>query len=376
MTPFELSRRSEILPNYGPVNQEDIKESIESAFSKLFDSEEVTSAADPGSEVTSTALIPAYEADPLCYFAKKPPIESSPTQIKDMSDITTKSLYDEPVWAEEALPATKFTSRFADTLKTLFLHELPEKEGRYKKLGALALAGSTQFLDRGRALVFILPAAFDEALEYSYENGLNAYEQAGLAGTAIGAGFGAWGWLVGRSFHTSLNAFPKTTKKVTENHPTMVGVISRAIDGFPTAKELEEKQPVKPEEGYDVNPYETRKTLLGKAALGLTRGLKTAFLFGTTAHVGMSKVSGHSDKSNISRRQAATFEGSMVLGGIGAGLSAMLSNDLFGVAEEVREVITNEQYLLGASLGTIALATIGNYASRRAYEKQLSEQNS
>jgi hypothetical protein len=267
-------------------------------------------------------------------------------------------------------PDVNFRHRLGDTLHTLFREELPEDGYRAKRLGAFVLAGTAQALDRARATVFLLPLVFDESLEKSAELGLNGAGTAGMAAATVGGAFGAWLWGVGRSFHMSLNAFPRTTEKVTENHPVMVDVISKAIDGFPEKEELKDKQPVKPPEGYNVGPYDSRKTWLGKAALAFTRSLKTTFLFGTTAHVGMAKVSEHSDESNARRRRAATAEASVALGGIAAWLSTMITHDMFGAAEQVRDTITNEAYLGSAAAFFIAAAAISNYFARRKEQKE------
>lgn len=258
-----------------------------------------------------------------------------------------------------------FMERINETLKTLFLEELPEKGNRAKRVGALVLGATTQVLDRGRAMVFLLPTVFDEVLEHGFKNGWNGYQTGSASAFAVGGAFGLWGWLVGRSFHGSLNAFPATTKKVTENHPVMVEVISGAIDGFPKLDQLQDLQPSKPEHGYDVSPYQTRQSKLGKIALGGSRGFKTAFLFGTTAHVGVSKVSDHSEESNKRRRRAVTAESALVLGGVTAAVSSMVTHDFLGLAENVKNVITNKAVLGGASLGFIGISTLSNYTARR-----------
>ncbi len=292
------------------------------------------------------------------------------------SPFTEQSLeINESIIDTEANPVDnqRFLDRLGDTLGSLW-KETWEKGHRTQRLGALALGATTQALDRGRFLIFAAPWAFDHTLTSSAEHHLNSGETAAAAGIALGGLFGAWGWIVGKSFHTSLNAYPQTTEKVTENHPAMVDVISKAIDGFPSKEELITNHPQKPEDGYDIEPYETRKSLLGKAALALTRGVKTAFLFGTTAHVGVAKVSEHSERSNEKRRRVVTAEGAAVLGAIGAGLSGMVSADFLGIAQDVRDTITDKNVLTGSTVALIALAAVSNYISRRKFLKQESTQ--
>jgi len=221
-------------------------------------------------------------------------------------------------------------------------------------------------------MVFVLPTAFDETLEYAAEHGFNGYQTAGAAGLVVGGLFGAWGYVVGKAFHKAVDAFPATTQKVVENHPIMVGVVSDAIDGFPSKEELVAKQPVKPEEGYDVGPYDSRKSFLGKAALAVTRGLKTAFLFGPTIHVGVAEVSEHSDKSVEKRRRVVTREAAGAVGAVAVGISAMVTHDFLGAAEQVRDAITDKQNLLGASAFFIGFAALSNWLSRKNYIRRRS----
>ncbi len=298
----------------------------------------------------------SYSNEPLPHPAGG--FEAVPPTI-DAQDISM------PISAAETISSMSFASRLGDTLHTLFREELPEDGHRWRRVGAFALGATTQALDRGRAMVLAVPFAFDRSVEFATEHGLNGYGTAALAALAVGGTFGVWSQVVGKSFHTAINAFPETTKVTTRNHPVMVRVIGKAINGFPSQEELAEKQPNKPEEGYDVGPYDTAKTRLGKVALGIKRGFKTAFLYGSTAHVGVAKVSEHSDASNKRRRQVISLEAAGASATVAAGMSAMLTHNLFGVAEEVRDAITDKTNLSLAALAFIGLAAAGNYFERK-----------
>lgn len=265
----------------------------------------------------------------------------------------------------------RFVARLLDTLATLGGELAASGQGAaitVRRAIALMVAGLTQLLDRGRVLVILLPLTFDRALTWSAERGLNGYATAALAGVAVGAVFFAWGLIVGRSFHRSLDEFPHTTAAFLRNHPAVVGVISTAIDGFPrTPTEYRALGAGVPAVGFQFGPYATRRTLPGKLALGVSRGLKTAFVFGTTAHVGMATVSGFTRRAVRRRTFVVATEAALVLGGIAALVSTLLTHDLFGVAERVRDVITDRRVLVTASAVLIAFAAIDNAIRRRRY---------
>jgi hypothetical protein len=249
-------------------------------------------------------------------------------------------------------------------------HELTEDGHRVRRMGALVTAGTMQALDRGRAMVFALPAAFDKTLTYSAEHGLNGVETASLSGLAVGATLGTWSWLVGRSFHASLNQFPATTEKVTENHPVMVDVISSAVGGFVSREELGQKEPVA-EGGYAVGPYEARKSRLGKAMLAVGRGYKAALLYGTTAYVGVAKTKQYSDTSNEELRRTVTAEAAVAMGTIGVGVSAAVTSNFLGVAEGIRDTVTSKPILFSASAIIIGISAGLNKLSRNSAKKKL-----
>jgi len=287
-----------------------------------------------------------------------------------MNDIQPVTINDEPLDKHSLESEPVFFERFKDTISTLFTKELVEEGYFLKRLGALTLGATTQFVDRGRAMIFVLPTVFDQSMQHAFENGYNSYQTAGLSGAAVGGTFAAWSYLVGKSFQVSVNAFPETTKKVQVNHPAMVGTVSRAIGGFPTQEELDAIEPVIPYTGYDVGPYASRTTILGKIATGLSRGAKTGLLYGTTPQVGMAKVRQYSNKSIDRVRNAATLESGAVLGGIATGMTALIVNDFMGAAENIRDVITNKNILMGSSAFFIVWGALGNYRARKKFNKE------
>ena len=102
--------------------------------------------------------------------------------------------------------------RVGDDL-TAFGKEQIEEGHRVERLGALLVTGATQFADRGRAMVLVLPTIFDEVTTYAVEHSWNGYQAASASAIAVGGVFAAWGWAVGRAFHYAVNAYPKTTEK-------------------------------------------------------------------------------------------------------------------------------------------------------------------
>ncbi len=264
-----------------------------------------------------------------------------------------------------------FPTRLADTCATLLREAAAPGRGavvRIRRLAALLIAGLTQLFDRGRILIILLPITFDRSLSWSLERGLNGYVTAAVAGIAVAAVFATWGLLVGWSFHWSLDEYPETTRTFLENHPAVVGVISSAIDGFPrSAAEYRSLSAGVPDGGYEFGPYATRESLPGKGALALSRGLKTAFIFGTTAHVGMAKVGGFRRDAIRRRTVAVTLEAAVVLGGVAVLVSSLLTHDLFGVAERVRDTITDRRVLISASVLLILAAAIDNAIRRHRY---------
>jgi hypothetical protein len=228
------------------------------------------------------------------------------------------------------------------------------------------LAGATQLLDRGRILIILLPLSFDRSLEFSTRHGLDALLTAAVAGTAVGFVFFTWGWLVGRSFHWSLREYPDTTAAFLENHPTAVGVISTAIDGFP--KDPAEYQRLNGRFGphFEFGPYAHTATLMGRMRLALTRGLKTAFIFGTTAHVGVATISGFSPMAVRTRIWVVALEAAVVLASIAVVVSLLVSYDFLGVAQRIRDVITDRRVLITTSVVVIVASAVDNYARRRS----------
>lgn len=267
----------------------------------------------------------------------------------------------------------KFLSRFGDTLRTLFVKEMLEKGHRTQRIGAFALAGACQLAERGRFMVWALPWAFDKTMNHAMENDWNGYQTSAVAALAVGSVFGAWEYAVGKTFRASISAFPETTEKVIENHPTMVGVISSALNGYPKQEEIAEKQPDKPSEGYDFSPYETQDSLPGKASLAVSRGLKAGLLYGSTAYIGLATVNEYSKKSSERLLQVVSVESATALAAIAAGVSAMVVNNFLDKAEQVRDALTNKTYLIGASIAIIGYSAFANYISRRGYEKQSKE---
>ena len=269
---------------------------------------------------------------------------------------------------EEAL--APFHERLTDTAGTLFKEELLESGHRVERLAAVTIAGVTQGLERARIAAFVLPQVFDEVLEHGIKNGWNGYQIAGAAGLSIAGLWGGWTEGVGKAFQWASNVLPKTTKKIVENHPIAVGVIAKAIDGFPSNHELRRQQPIRPAEGYDVGPYDTRKTVLGKIALAVSRGLKTGFMFGSTPHVGVASVNGHSEKSTTKRRHAVTAESSVMFGSVAVGVSTLVTHNSLGLAQDVRDVVANEKLWAGISVGLIGYTALANFISRKSFQRQ------
>ncbi|MEX2625615.1 MAG: hypothetical protein WD225_01960, partial [Ilumatobacteraceae bacterium] len=115
----------------------------------------------------------------------------------------------------------------------------------------------------------------------------------------------------------------------------------------------------------------TRRTALGKVVLAVSRGLKTAFVFGTTAHVGMAKVGGFSQRAIRRRTMVVTTEAALVLGGVAVLVSSLLTHDLFGVADQVRGTITDRRVLLSATVLLIVAASIDNAVRRRRFVEEI-----
>ena len=263
-----------------------------------------------------------------------------------------------------------FTERFGNTIKTFF-SELPKEGRRLKRIGALAIGAATQLVDRGRAMVFILPTTFDRTITYAAENGLNAYQTAGVAGVSVAGAFGLYAYGIGKAFHKSLNEFPETTEATAENHPVMVETVKGAVSGFPKEEEIKDKYGSKPDDGYDIEPYETRDTILGKIMLGFNRGAKTGLLYGTTAQTGIAKIDGHSDKSIDKRLKVASTESALFFGGLAVGMSTLLTHDFMGMAEQIRDTITDRNVLLSAAGFFIGWSAIANKLERRKTQKEL-----
>lgn len=274
---------------------------------------------------------------------------------------------------------SRFPARLRDTLATLGHEVVGSGAGistRLRRVGALVLAGLTQLFDRGRVLIFLLPVTFDRALTWSVEHGLDGYRTAAMAGITVAAVFFAWGLLVGFSFHWSINAYPATTSAFLVNHPAVVGVISSAIDGFPrspTEYRALSAGADADDVGHEFGPYATRRTRLGKVLLAVSRGLKTAFVFGTTAHVGMAKVGGFSPRAIRRRTLVVTTEAALVLGGVAILVSGLLTHDLFGVAERVRGTITDRRVLLSVTVLLIVAASIDNAVRRHRFVEEADE---
>lgn len=236
---------------------------------------------------------------------------------------------------------------------------------RLRRLGALLLAGTTQLLDRGRLLIIALPLTFDAALRWSFDWRLGALSTAAVAGLSVGFVFFTWGLLVGHSFHFSLREYPATTRAFLHNHPAAVGVISTAIDGFPRSRDEFDELNGPHWSQYEFGPYATRRTIPGKALLALSRGAKTAFIFGTTAHVGVATISGFSDLAVRRRTIVVAIEAAAILAMIAAVVSMLVSHDFLGVAERIRDTITDRRVLITTSVVVIVASAVDNFVRRR-----------
>jgi len=268
---------------------------------------------------------------------------------------------------------TPLRSRLGDTLST-YGHETMEEGERTKRVAATAGFLVTQGLDHARLMIFTLPRAFDRVLRIAGEHNWNGYETAIGSGVTVGGIYAAWSWVVGRTLKASIDAYPDTKETFTENHPVFVGTISRAVSGFPTQEEIREDYPESPEGGYDVGPYATRNSILGKAALTLSRGLKGAFLFGITSYVGMGTVNEYSEESQTNLRRTVTAEQSAALGLTAVGVSTLVTHNLFNLAQDVRDAISNGRLLTLASLGVIAAAFGSNWLSRQSTKHKLAKE--
>lgn len=294
------------------------------------------------------------------------------------------SLYDEPRWLEDinaafvesaadTVPAVQeteqikygFVARLKETGKTLG-HETWEKGHRIKRLGALGVAGGTQFADRMRVMAFALPTAFERSLTYSFENNLSQPQAIGLSAVAVGGLWGLWSSVVGKSFDKSIKAFPQTTETVMKNHSAMVGAIESAIDGFPKESD---GQVLNADGKVQVGPYDAADTKASKFGMGITRGIKTALLFGSTAHVGVARIRNHSDKSVSRRLRSVVGESTAFFGALAAGVSAMVLNEVKG-AQGIQDAVSNEKLLGGVTVGLIAYSGLANYLARRKFNKE------
>lgn len=188
-----------------------------------------------------------------------------------------------------------------------------------------------------------------------------------MAGGAVAAVFFSWGWLVGHSFHWSLREYPATTRVFLQNHPAAVGLVSTAIDGFPKAPAEYDRlgEHRRSATGWEFGPYATKSTRSSMAFLALTRGLKTAFIFGTTAHVGVAKISGFSDRAVRRRTLVVALEAALVLGMVAVLVSTLISFDFLGAAQRVRDVITDRRVLLTISAVVIVASAADNFVRRR-----------
>ena len=155
----------------------------------------------------------------------------------------------------------------------------------------------------------------------------------------------------------------------------MVGAIGRALDGFPTEEQMEETHPVMPEEGYDVGAYESRETLAGKAALAPVRGIKTALLFGSTPHVGIAKVSQHSDESTERRLKTVVAEATGFFTALSVGLTTLVIHDSLGMADKIKDTLSNQKLLWGVTAGVIGYGIFANWSARRKEEKLATAEN-
>ena len=105
--------------------------------------------------------------------------------------------------------------------------------------------------------------------------------------------------------------------------------------------------------------------------LALSRGAKTAFIFGTTAHVGVAKISGFSDRAVKRRTWVVALEAAAVLGAIAVLVSTLVSYDFLGVAQRIRDVITDRRILISVSVIVIIASAIDNYFRRKAAVAEL-----
>lgn len=289
------------------------------------------------------------------------------TTVEQQLEIKSPALSQiNPAYAE--IEGLKLTSRVGSDVK-VWWGEQTEKGHRLKRLGAFMVAGTTQALDRGRAMVFAIPIAFDEALEFSAEQGFNGYQTAGMAGVAVGSVFAGWSWLAGRSLDASIDQFPDLTEAVIKNHPVMVDVVSGGVGGFVDREQLDALTPN--EEGtYNIGPYDAKKTIAGKIGLLARRAYSAGLLYGITPYVGLAAAKKYSKESRVKLRRAVTAESAAALGSVAVLVSSLVTNDAFGAAEEIRDRLTDKPTLITASFALIGISAASNWANRRKAQKE------
>jgi hypothetical protein len=276
---------------------------------------------------------------------------------------------------ESELPPAGLGLRLYDDLIT-FATEVSEPGRRVETVTKATLGVLGQAVDRARVSAILLPHAFEESLEFSARHGLNGYGTAGVSGAIVG-GLGAlWLWGVGKSFQESLEVLPVTTEKVAKNHPVMVEVISDALGGFPDQEKVVKNQGEDRYGEYEVWAYDARETVVGKVASGTARSLSAGMVYGTTAYVGVSKVRGYSEESTSRFRRATTVEGSLFLGSLAVGVSSLITHDALGLAEDVKNTVSNEKLWMAFAAASIAYASASNWRARRKAKAQGPSQES
>lgn len=261
---------------------------------------------------------------------------------------------------------TSIAYRAGNSIGT-FWGELNEDGHEAQRYRAAVIAATTQVVERGRFMAIALPVTFDKTLNFAEEHGFNGWETASVAGIAVGGLFGAWSMVVGRTFHDALDLFPETSEATIQNHPVMTSVITKAAGGFPNDEAINRSKSNSEFGVVDLGPYAAADSKIGKIGLASSRGIKAGFLFGETAYVGIAKILNYPRKRINQLRAAVTVESGLVLGGVGAGVSGLVSNNILGTAERIRDTITDKKILIGAQVGLIGYSAVSNWASRRKF---------
>jgi len=272
-----------------------------------------------------------------------------------------------------------------DVLEQPFFHRLGNTIANWgreswepgHRAGRLAMSGvalGAKAFENIRGLVFLLPATFTKTQTYAYEHGWTAYQTASASGLALGGVYAACAYTFGKSTQLVAENYPKTTEVISHNHPAFVSTLRKASTGMPSLEDLQESQPEKPGEGYEVGPYDTKNSWLGKLSLAASRSLTAGLAMGPTPHAGMPVVDGHSHRSVNRRLRTVVAEATGFYTALGASLSAMISNNALGMADGIKNTLENKLFLSSLTAGLIGWAFTANRLAQRKEKRALETQ--